>query len=54
LRTGGYVVDFWGAGFEVAERMGILPQILEKGYAMKEVRQVDRVANGLVVFLSVP
>ena len=22
LRTGGYVIDFWGAGFEIADRMG--------------------------------
>jgi 2-polyprenyl-6-methoxyphenol hydroxylase-like FAD-dependent oxidoreductase len=42
LRTGGYVVDFWGAGFDVAERMGIVPAILEAGYDMREVRQVDR------------
>ena len=25
LRTGGYVIDFWGRGFDVAEKMGILP-----------------------------
>lgn len=42
LRTGGYIVDFWGAGFDVAERMGILPQVLAKGYQLKELRQVDR------------
>jgi len=42
LRTGGYIIDFWGAGFDVAERMGLLPQILEKGYQIKELRQVDR------------
>ena len=24
LRTGGYVLDFWGSGFDVAERMGLL------------------------------
>jgi hypothetical protein len=24
---GGYLVDFWGAGFEVAERMGIVPEL---------------------------
>jgi 2-polyprenyl-6-methoxyphenol hydroxylase-like FAD-dependent oxidoreductase len=42
LRTGGYIVDFWGAGFEVAERMGIVPTLLARGYPMKEVRQVDR------------
>ena len=25
LRTGGYVIDFWGAGFEIADRMDLLP-----------------------------
>ena len=24
-RTGGYIIDFWGAGFEIAERMELLP-----------------------------
>lgn len=32
LRRGGYVVDFWGAGFEVAERMGIVPELRRRGY----------------------
>jgi len=42
LRSGGYVIDFWGAGFDVAERMGLLPQLVDKGYRMKELRLVDR------------
>lgn len=42
LRTGGYIIDFWGAGFEIAERMGLAPLLLEKGYKVREVRQVDR------------
>jgi 2-polyprenyl-6-methoxyphenol hydroxylase-like FAD-dependent oxidoreductase len=42
LRTGGYVIDFWGAGYDIAERMGILPHILEQGYQVQEVRLVDR------------
>jgi 2-polyprenyl-6-methoxyphenol hydroxylase-like FAD-dependent oxidoreductase len=42
LRTGGYIIDFWGAGFDVAERMGLVPELLEKGYKVREVRQVDR------------
>jgi len=42
LRTGGYVIDFWGAGFEVAERMGLAAQILQRGYPVRELRQVDR------------
>lgn len=42
LRTGGYVIDFWGAGFEVAARMGLVAQILQRGYQVRELRQVDR------------
>src|SRR5579864_5328805 len=42
LRTGGYVVDFWGAGFEIADRMGLLPEIRTKGYMFREVRVVNR------------
>jgi 2-polyprenyl-6-methoxyphenol hydroxylase-like FAD-dependent oxidoreductase len=41
FRTGGYVVDFWGAGYTVAERMGILPDVREHGYTFREVRAVD-------------
>lgn len=41
LRRGGYVVDFWGAAFEVAERMGIVPELRDRGYAFTEARSVD-------------
>ncbi len=41
LRTGGYALDFWGAGFDVAERMGILPEIRRDGYNIKELRIVN-------------
>ena len=41
LRTGGYMIDFWGAGFDVAERMGLLPRLGELGYMFREVRVVD-------------
>jgi 2-polyprenyl-6-methoxyphenol hydroxylase-like FAD-dependent oxidoreductase len=44
LRTGGYVIDFWGAGYDIAERMGLLPEICQKGYLVKEVKEVS--ANG--------
>src|SRR5688572_30608790 len=40
LRTGGHLVDFWGAGFEVAERMGIAAELLRRGYRLSEVRAV--------------
>ncbi len=42
LRTGGHIIDFWGAGFEVADRMHLVPEILQRGYQFKEVREVDR------------
>ncbi len=25
LRTGGYIVDFWGVGYDVADRMRLIP-----------------------------
>lgn len=40
-RTGGYVVDFWGAGYDIVERMGLLPRVLEAGYRVQDVRIVD-------------
>jgi 2-polyprenyl-6-methoxyphenol hydroxylase-like FAD-dependent oxidoreductase len=40
LRTGGYIIDFWGAGFDVADRMGIVPELVERGYRVQEVRVV--------------
>jgi 2-polyprenyl-6-methoxyphenol hydroxylase-like FAD-dependent oxidoreductase len=38
LRTGGYLMDFWGVGYEVAERMGVLPAVRQAGYQVGEVR----------------
>ncbi|OBF59331.1 hypothetical protein A5787_21855 [Mycobacterium sp. 852002-50816_SCH5313054-b] len=42
LRTGGYVVDFWGGGYTVAERMGLAPELHAAGYEVQELRLVDR------------
>jgi 2-polyprenyl-6-methoxyphenol hydroxylase-like FAD-dependent oxidoreductase len=42
LRSGGYVIDFWGVGYDVAESMGLLPAIRGLGYQVQEVRFVDR------------
>ncbi len=42
LRTGGYVIDFWGVGYDVAEKMGLLPALYDQGYIMKALRMVDR------------
>ena len=32
LRTRGYVIDFWGLGYDIAEKMGLLPHIARIGY----------------------
>ncbi|MEO6942884.1 MAG: FAD-dependent oxidoreductase, partial [Terrimesophilobacter sp.] len=42
LRSGGYIIDFWGAGFDVAEKMGIVPELRKRGYVMAEGRAVNR------------
>jgi 2-polyprenyl-6-methoxyphenol hydroxylase-like FAD-dependent oxidoreductase len=41
LRAGGYAIDFWGVGFDVAERMGILPDVRRDGYNIREMRIVN-------------
>jgi len=41
LRTSGYVIDFWGLGYDIAEKMGLLPDIARIGYHMQELRIVD-------------
>src|SRR5262245_14484185 len=42
LRSGGYVIDFWGVGYDIAEKMGLLPRIRALGYQIGEVRIVDQ------------
>jgi 2-polyprenyl-6-methoxyphenol hydroxylase-like FAD-dependent oxidoreductase len=41
FRTGGYVIDFWGVGYRVAERMGIERAVLDAGYRVHALRSVD-------------
>jgi 2-polyprenyl-6-methoxyphenol hydroxylase-like FAD-dependent oxidoreductase len=41
LRTGGYAIDFSGLGFDIAERMGILPDLRRDGYNIKQLRLVN-------------
>jgi 2-polyprenyl-6-methoxyphenol hydroxylase-like FAD-dependent oxidoreductase len=41
LRTGGYVIDFWGLGYDIAERMGLLSEIHRIGYHTRELRVVN-------------
>jgi NADPH-dependent 2,4-dienoyl-CoA reductase/sulfur reductase-like enzyme len=42
LRTGGYVIDFWGRGYDIAERMRLTDDINRVGYHVRELRIVDR------------
>lgn len=41
LRSGGYVIDFWGVGYDVADRMGILPTLEQYSLPMDSLKLVD-------------
>lgn len=41
LRAGGYLIDFWGIGYDIAEKMGLIAEIRRLGYQVHEVRFVD-------------
>lgn len=42
LRTGGYILNLWGVGYDAVEKMGLLPRLLELQYETDELRMVDR------------
>ena len=41
LRTGGYVLNLWGVGYDAMEKMGLLPKMLEQQYETDELRMVE-------------
>lgn len=41
LRKRGYAIDFWSAGFDVAERMGIIADLDKAGLGITELSIVD-------------
>jgi len=41
FRTGGYVIDFWGLGYDIAEAMGLSGDLERLGYHIRELRIVD-------------
>lgn len=45
LRTGGYVIDFWGLGYDVAEKMGLLPTLKEVALPVDGLKFVDERGN---------
>ncbi|MGO8840432.1 MAG: FAD-binding domain [Methyloceanibacter sp.] len=50
LRAGGYVIDFWGLGYDIAERMGLADDIDRIGYHMREMRIVDDLGERVTGF----
>ena len=36
------MIDFWGVGYTIAERMGVLPEVLKAGYSFRELCFVDK------------
>ncbi|MGA7197332.1 MAG: FAD-binding domain [Roseiarcus sp.] len=50
LRTGGYVIDFWGLGYDIAERMGLAAGLGSVGYHIREFRVVGGQGQRLAGF----
>jgi 2-polyprenyl-6-methoxyphenol hydroxylase-like FAD-dependent oxidoreductase len=53
-RSGGYMIDFWGPGYTVAERMGLLPQLRAAGYLIDQIRLVKRNGRPLATIGAKP
>src|SRR3954465_1126666 len=49
-RTGGYVIDFGGLGFDVAEKMGMLDELRRHDLKVREFRIVNRVGRRISGF----
>jgi len=52
LRTEGYMMDFFGTGWDVAERMGLIYDIRMIRYPIDFLEYVDR--NGDLIFTALP
>ena len=50
LRDSGYVIDFWGLGYDLAERMGLLGEIKRIGYHVREMRIVNEGGRAVAGF----
>lgn len=40
LRKGGYLIDFWGTGYDVADKMAVLPGLHKDAYKIERVKSV--------------
>lgn len=49
-RRGGYVIDFWGLGYDLAARMGLLGEIDRLGYHVRELRVVGEQGERIAGF----
>jgi 2-polyprenyl-6-methoxyphenol hydroxylase-like FAD-dependent oxidoreductase len=49
-RAGGYVIDFWGLGYDLAERMGLMDDIEAHGYHVRELSVVGDSGQRLAGF----
>jgi 2-polyprenyl-6-methoxyphenol hydroxylase-like FAD-dependent oxidoreductase len=49
-RRGGYVIDFWGLGYDVAEKMGVLDELRRHDLAVQEFRIVNRAGRRISGF----
>jgi 2-polyprenyl-6-methoxyphenol hydroxylase-like FAD-dependent oxidoreductase len=50
LQSGGYVIDFWGLGYDLTERMGLIAEINRIGYHIREVRIVNDAGHRVAGF----
>src|SRR5579871_54979 len=50
LRSGGYVIDFWGLGYDIAERMALIAEIGRLGYRVRETQIVDDAGRRIAGF----
>lgn len=50
LRSGGYVIDFWGLGYDIAERMGLADELNRIEYHIREMKIVNKRGNRVAGF----
>jgi 2-polyprenyl-6-methoxyphenol hydroxylase-like FAD-dependent oxidoreductase len=54
FRSGGYMVDFWGKGFDIVEQMGLREEVERTGYHVREVCFVGKEGDRAGSFSTEP